>query len=176
MRVSSVLRKCIYVFLSVLLRALFLVLFCPVLIIVVIVDIPYSDCIIAILIFFIVSFAGPVTRSRSLATAHSELNNKSKEVVCQSRMSFTAMSGCSLKLSELLKAVEKSITTSEQNKDTLTNAHELAIRKQTDLLKSQQRQQAQIATLISQSALQTGPAVHPTSFYGKTTDDLFKSF
>ena len=72
------LRKCIYVFLSVLLRALFLVLSCPVLIIVVIVDIPYPDCIIAILIFFIVSFTGPVTPSCSLATAHSELNNKSK--------------------------------------------------------------------------------------------------
>ena len=25
---------------------------------------------------------------------------------------------------------------------------------------------------MSQSALQTGPAVHPTPFYGRTTDDL----
>ena len=113
------------------------------------------------------SFTGPVTHSRSLATAHSELNNKSKEVVCQSRLSLSEQPDIAAKLSELLKAVEKSITTSEQNKDTPTNAHELAIRKQTDLLKSQQQQQAQIATLISQSALQTGPAVHPTPFYGK---------
>ena len=37
-----VLRECIYVSLSVLLRALSLVLFCPVFIIVVIVHIPYS--------------------------------------------------------------------------------------------------------------------------------------
>ena len=42
---------CIYVSFSVLLRALLLVLFCPVLIIVVIVDIPYSACITAIFIF-----------------------------------------------------------------------------------------------------------------------------
>ena len=118
------------------------------------------------------SFTGPVTRSRSLATAHSELNNKSKEVVCQSRMSLSEQPDIAAKLSELFKVVEKSITTSEQNKDTLTNADALAIRKQTDLIKSQQQQQAQIATLISQSALQTGPAVHPTPFYGKTTDDL----
>ena len=103
MRVSSGLRKCIYVFLSVLLRALCLVLSCPVLI-VVIVDIPYPDCTIAILIFFIVSFTGPVTRSRSLATAHSELN-KSKEVVCQSRMSLSEQPDIAAKLSELLKAV-----------------------------------------------------------------------
>ena len=56
------------------------------------------------------------------------------------------------KLAELLKAVETSITKSEQNKDS--------------------RQHAQIATLISQSALQTRPAIHPTPFYGKPTDDL----
>ena len=87
-------------------------------------------------------------------------------------MSLSEQPDIAAKLSELLKAVEKSITTSEQNKDTLTDAHELAIRNQTDLLKSQQQQQAQIATLISQSALQTGPAIHPTPFYGKPTDDL----
>ena len=86
-------------------------------------------------------------------------------------MSLSEQPDIAAKLSELLKTVEKSITTSEQNKDTLTNAHELTIRKQTDLLKSQQQQQqqAQIAALISQSALQTGPAVHATPFYSRTT-------
>ena len=76
------------------------------------------------------------------------------------------------KLAELLKAVETSITKSEQNQDSRAKAHELGIRKQNDLLKSQQEQHAQIATLISQSALQTRPATHPTPFYGKPTDDL----
>jgi hypothetical protein len=58
------------------------------------------------------------------------------------------------KLSELLKAVERSIKASEQNKETLTEVHELGTRKHTDLIKSQQEQQAQLATLISQSTLQ----------------------
>ena len=169
---SCVLRECIYVSFSVLLRALFLVLFCSVLIIVVIVDIPYSAYIIANFIFFIVSFTGPITRSRSLATANSELNNTSKETASHSGVSLSEQPDIAAKLAELLKAVETSITTSEQNKDTFAEAHELGIRKQNDLLKSQQEQHAQIATLISQSALQTGPAIHPTPFYGKLTDDL----
>jgi hypothetical protein len=76
------------------------------------------------------------------------------------------------KLSELLKAVERSIKTSEQNKETLTEVHEFGTRKHADLIKSQQEQQAQLATLISQSTLQIGPAIHPTPFYGKPTDDL----
>ncbi|CAB4031104.1 Hypothetical predicted protein [Paramuricea clavata] len=76
------------------------------------------------------------------------------------------------KLSELLKAVERSIKAREQNKETLTEAHELGTRKHTDLIKSQQEQQAQLATLISQSTLQIGPAIHQTPFYGKPTDDL----
>ena len=153
MTVSCLLRECIYVSLRVLLRALFLVLFfCPVLIIVVIVDIPYSACITAIFIFFIVSLTGPIIRSRSLATANSELNNTSKEAASRSRMPLAEQPDIAAKLAELLKAVETSITKSEQNKDS--------------------RQHAQIATLISQSALQTRPAIHPTPFYGKPTDDL----
>ena len=168
------LRECIYVSLRVLLRALFLVLFfCPVLIIVVIVDIPYSACITAIFIFFIVSLTGPIIRSRSLATANSELNNTSKEAASRSRMPLVEQPDIAAKLAELLKAVETvetSITKSEQNKDSRAKAH--GIRKQNDLLKSKQEQHAQIATLISQSALQTRPAIHPTPFYGKPTDDL----
>ncbi len=61
---------------------------------------------------------------------------------------------------------------SEQNKETFTEAHELGTRKHADLIKSQQEQHAQLATLISQSTLQIGPAIHPTAFYGKPTDDL----
>ena len=118
------------------------------------------------------SFTGPITRSRSLATANSELNNTSKETASRSGMSLSEQPDIAAKLADLLKAVETSITTSEQNKDTFAEAHELGIRKQNDLLKSQQEQHAQIATLISQSALQTGPAIHPTPFYGKPTDDL----
>ena len=76
------------------------------------------------------------------------------------------------KLSELLKAVERSIKASEQNKETFTEAHELGTHKHADLIKSQQEQRAQLATLISQSTLQIGPAIHPTPFYGKPTDDL----
>ena len=55
-------------------------------------------------------------------------------------MSLSEQPDIAAKLYELLKAVEMSITTSEQNKDTLTDTHELAIRNQTDLLKSQQQQ------------------------------------
>jgi hypothetical protein len=40
------------------------------------------------------------------------------------------------KLSELLNAVERSIKASEQNKETLTEAHELGTRKHADLIKS----------------------------------------
>ena len=102
------------------------------------------------------SFTGPITRSRSLATANSELNNTSKETASHSGMSLSEQPDIVAKLAELLKAVETSITTSEQNKDIFAEAHELGIRQQNDLLKSQQEQHAQIATLISQSALQTG--------------------
>ena len=113
------------------------------------------------------SLTGPIIRSRSLATANPELNNTSKEAVSRSSMPLAEQPDIAAKLAELLKAVETSVTKSEQNKDSRAKAHELGIRKQNDLLKSQQEQHAQIATLISQSALQTRPAIHPTPFYGK---------
>ena len=79
-------------------------------------------------------------------------------------MSLSEQPDIAAKLSELLKAVEKSITTTEQNKDTFTNAHELAILKQADLLKSQQQQQAQIATSISQKCITNRPSSSPDTF------------
>ena len=118
------------------------------------------------------SFTGPITRSRSLATAHSELNNTSVKAVGRLSMVESAQPDIADKLSELLKAAERSIKASKQNQETLTEAHELGTRKHTDLIKSQQEQQTQLAKLISQSTLQIGPAIHPTPFYGKPTDDL----
>ena len=85
------------------------------------------------------SFTSPITRSRSLATANSELNHTSKETVSHSRKSLSEQPSIAAKLAELLKAAETSITTSEQNKDTFAEAHELEIRKQNDLLKSQEQ-------------------------------------
>ena len=61
------------------------------------------------------SFTGPITRSRSLATAHSELNNTSVKAVSQLSRIENAQLNIADKLSELLKAVEWSIKTSEQN-------------------------------------------------------------
>ncbi|CAB4028479.1 Hypothetical predicted protein [Paramuricea clavata] len=84
---------------------------------------------------------GPITRSRSLATAHSELNNTLGKAVGRLSMVESAQHDIADKLSELLKAVERSIKASEQNKETLTEAHELGTRKHTDLIKSQQEQQ-----------------------------------
>ena len=65
------------------------------------------------------------TRSGSLATAHFELNNTSVKAVGRLSMVESAQPDISDKLSELLKVVERSIKASEQNKETLTEAHEL---------------------------------------------------
>ena len=57
------------------------------------------------------------------------------------------------KLSDLLKAIEKSVRSTEANKQTLTETNELGIRYHTNLVKLQQQQQVQLATLISQNSL-----------------------
>jgi hypothetical protein len=76
------------------------------------------------------------------------------------------------KLSELLEVIKKSVQTNEQNKETLLDAHQLGIQNRTDLLKLYEEQQAQLATLMTQNTIATGPALHPTPFYSKPTDDL----
>jgi hypothetical protein len=77
------------------------------------------------------------------------------------------------KLSELLKAVERSIKASEQNKETFTEAHELGTRKHADLIKSQQEQQARITCNINLTKHITDrTSDSPDTFYGKPTDDL----
>jgi hypothetical protein len=76
------------------------------------------------------------------------------------------------KLSELLNAIEKSTRTNQQMAEQLAESTEKGIRSQTDFLTSHEQQQAQLATLISQNTLQVGPALHPTPFFGKLTDDL----
>jgi hypothetical protein len=70
------------------------------------------------------------------------------------------------KLSELLKAAERSIKASEQNQETLTEAHELGTRKHTDLIKSQQEQQAQLANLTKHITDRTSDS--PNTFLWKT--------
>jgi hypothetical protein len=54
------------------------------------------------------------------------------------------------KLSELLKVIDKSVRSIEENKVTLAETNELGIRHHTDLVKLQQ-QQAALATLILQN-------------------------
>jgi hypothetical protein len=76
------------------------------------------------------------------------------------------------KLSELLNAVEKSTRTNQQSQEQFAENSERGIRSQTDFLTLQEQQQAQLATLISQNTLQVYPALQPTPFFGKRTDDL----
>jgi 23S rRNA A2030 N6-methylase RlmJ len=72
------------------------------------------------------------------------------------------------KLSELLEVIKKSVQTNEQNKETLLDAHQLGIQDRTDLLKLHEEQEAQLATLMTQNTLSTGPALHPTPLLWKT--------
>jgi hypothetical protein len=82
------------------------------------------------------------------------------------------------KLSELLKVIDKSVRSIEENKVTLAETNELGIRHHTDLVKLQQQQQGQLETLISQNSLQVGPALHPTPFVGdpQSFTAVFKFF
>lgn len=114
------------------------------------------------------SFLGPITRSRSRATT----NPKSDSVVGESIVLTMEQSEIANKLSELLEVIKKSVQTNEQNKETLLEAHQLGIQNRTELLKLHEHQQAQMATIMTQNSIQTGPALHPTPFYGKPTDDL----
>jgi hypothetical protein len=80
------------------------------------------------------------------------------------------------KLSELLKAAERSIKASKQNKETLINRsprirHSQACR----LNQITTRTTGTIFNINLTKHIQIGPAIHPTPFYGKPPDD-FPSF
>ena len=112
----------------------------------------------------------PITRSRSRVAAELEFNCSLGNSVNQSDMTSPEVAE---KLSDLLKAIEKSVRSTEANQQTLAETNELGIRHHTDLVKlQQQQQQAQLTTLISQNSLQVGSALHPKPFSGRATDDL----
>ena len=79
------------------------------------------------------SFSGAITRSRS--RAEFELNSSLGNSVDQPVMSTAEVSE---KLTGLLKAIEKSVRSIEENKEALTETNELGIRHHTDLVKLQQ--------------------------------------
>ena len=99
--------------------------------------------------------SGPITRSRSRA------NSSLCESVDHTSVGMTEQTELLSKLSGLLDAIEKSTRTNQQTQD-----------QQTNFLALQGKQQTQLATLISQNNLQVGPALHPSPFFGKPTDDI----
>ena len=113
---------------------------------------------------FIVSFLGPNTHSRNRTTT----KPKSNSLVGESIVSTMTQPEIANKLSELLEVIKKSVQTNEQNKETLLDAHQLGIQDRTDLLKLHEEQEAQLATLMTQNTLSTGPALHPTPLLWKT--------
>ena len=109
--------------------------------------------------------SGPITRSRTRAdNSLRELDHTGVDMAEQDELMN--------KLSELLNAIEKSTITNQQSHEQLAENTEKGIRSQTDLLTLQEQQQAQLTTLIAQNTLQVGPALQPTPFCGKPTDDL----
>lgn len=117
------------------------------------------------------SLPGRITRSRSRAATTPESDSLLREPI-GSNMSLTEQSEIAHKLSELLEVIKKSVSTSEQTSETLTETHQLGLRNRTDLLKLHTQQQAQLATIAAQNNSQVGPALQPTPFYGNPTDDL----
>ena len=110
--------------------------------------------------------SGPITRSRSRA------NSLFGESVDNTGVSMTEHTELMGKLSELLNAIEKSTRTNQQSQEQIAESTEKGIRSQTDFLTLQEQHQTQLATLLSQNSLQVGPALQPTPFFGKPTDDL----
>ena len=110
--------------------------------------------------------SGPITRSRSRA------NSSFGESVDHTSVGMTEHTELMGKLSELLNAIEKSTRTNQQSQEQIAESTEKGIRSQTDFLTLQEKHQTQLATLLSQNSLQVGPALQPTPFSGKPTDDL----
>lgn len=118
------------------------------------------------------SLTGRVTRSRSRATNNSESDCPSHTFARGPNMSLTEHPQIADSLSELLKVIEKSVRTSEQNNAILDETHRLGRQNHDDLLQLHEKQAAQLATLSAQNAFHVGTALHPTPFQGKPTDDL----
>ena len=110
--------------------------------------------------------SGPITRSRGRA------NSSFGESVDHTSVGMTEHTELMGKLSELLNAIEKSTRTNQQSQEQIAESTEKGIRSQTDFLTLQEKHQTQLATLLSQNSLQVGPALQPTPFFGKPTDDL----
>ena len=108
--------------------------------------------------------SGPITRSRASSSFGKSVDHTSVGMT-----EHTELMG---KLSELLDAIEKSTRTNQQSKEQIAESTEKGIRSQTDFLTLQEQHQTQLATLLSQNSLQVGPALQPTPFFGKPTDDL----
>jgi len=110
--------------------------------------------------------SGPITRSRSRA------NSSFGESVDHTSAGMTEHTELMGKLSELLNAIEKSTRTNQQSQEQFAESTEKGIRSQTDFLTFQEQHQTQLATLLKQNSLQVGPALQPTPFFGKPTEDL----
>ena len=112
------------------------------------------------------SFIGRVTRSRSRATNNIQSDRPSETFACGLNMSLTERLEIANSLSELLKVIEKSVRTTEQNDSILDETHRLGEQNHDDMLQLHEKEAAKLAALSAQNAFHVGTVLHPTPFQG----------